>query len=114
MTQEQSLEQIFDRLDEGSTGKEKRSLAIEFVCSDMWKPYLNVIERRCPLRFPSEVHERNDNVQQQNDKSNHPVVQQKLFDFLHKENTLRPRLFSLKIGYIQPSQLVVDWLAISP
>jgi len=46
--EEQSLEQIFDRLDEGSTGEEKRSLAIEFVCSDMWKPFLNVIEHRCP------------------------------------------------------------------
>ena len=46
--EEKSLEQIFDRLDEGSTDEKKRSLSIEFVCSDMWKPYLNVIERCCP------------------------------------------------------------------
>jgi transposase len=46
--EEQSLEQIFDRLDDGNTGEEQRSHSIEFVCSDMWKPYLNVIERRCP------------------------------------------------------------------
>jgi transposase len=46
--EENSLEQILDRLDEGTSGEEKRSLAIEFACSDMWKPFLNVIARRCP------------------------------------------------------------------
>ena len=45
---EKSLGRIFDRLDEGTTEEDKRSDAIEFVCSDMWKQYLNVIERRCP------------------------------------------------------------------
>ena len=40
--QEKSLSQFFAWL-----GKE-RSAAIEFVCSDMWKPYLNVIARHAP------------------------------------------------------------------
>ena len=40
--QEKSLSQFFVWF-----GKE-RSAAIEFVCSDMWKPYLNVIARHAP------------------------------------------------------------------
>jgi transposase len=46
--EESSLETIFDRLDGGTEGDSKRTSLIEFVCSDMWRPYLNVIERRCP------------------------------------------------------------------
>ena len=45
--EEKSLERFFDKFDEGTTGKKKRSLGIRFVCSDMWKQYLNVIKRRC-------------------------------------------------------------------
>jgi transposase len=40
--QEQSLRQFFIWL-----GKE-RSALIDFICSDMWKPYLNVIEKYAP------------------------------------------------------------------
>jgi transposase len=46
--EEKSLERFFDNFDEGTDDENKRSLDIEFVCSDMWKPYLNVIDRRCP------------------------------------------------------------------
>jgi len=46
--EEQSLERYLTVLDEGTEGDAKRTLDIKFVCSDMWKPYLNVIERRCP------------------------------------------------------------------
>jgi len=46
--EEKSLEQFFDKFDEGTKDEDKRSLGIEFVCSDMWKQYLNVIGRRCP------------------------------------------------------------------
>jgi len=61
---EESLDRFFDAFDaeteeelkaetkkeaEGETKKEpKRSHGIKFVCSDMWKAYLNVIARRCP------------------------------------------------------------------
>jgi transposase len=45
--EEKSLERFFDKFDEGTVGKKKRSLGIKFVCSDMWKQYLNVIKRRC-------------------------------------------------------------------
>src|SRR5215469_250850 len=46
--EEKSLERFFDMCDEGTEGDAKRSLEIEFVCSDMWRQYLNVIEGRCP------------------------------------------------------------------
>jgi len=61
--EEKSLERFFDTFDAGTketekpestekTGgtekKIKRSHEIQFVCSDMWKAYLNVIARRCP------------------------------------------------------------------
>src|SRR5215469_6449890 len=45
--EEASLERFFKEFDEGTEGKQKRSLGIKFVCSDMWKPYLNVIGRVC-------------------------------------------------------------------
>ena len=45
--EEKSLERFFDTFDEGTEKKARRSLGIRFVCSDMWKPYLNVIARRC-------------------------------------------------------------------
>ena len=50
---EESLEKFFDKLDtEGLEGKEvkeeeKRSKKIEWACSDMWKPYMNVIAKIC-------------------------------------------------------------------
>ena len=37
----ESFEQFFDRIGKLSEG-------IQFVCSDMWKPYLRVIRERCP------------------------------------------------------------------
>jgi transposase len=40
--EENSLRQFFDWLGE------ERSALIEFVCSDMWKPYLNVIAKYAP------------------------------------------------------------------
>ena len=46
--EEKSLEQFFDKFDEGTEGDARRSLAIEFVYSDMWKQYLKVISKRCP------------------------------------------------------------------
>ena len=45
--EEKSLDQFFDEFDEGTKGENKRSLGIQFVCSDMWKQFLNVITRRC-------------------------------------------------------------------
>ena len=45
--EEASLERFFTEFDTGTTGEEKRSLGIKFVCSDMWRPYLNVIGRVC-------------------------------------------------------------------
>ena len=45
--EEKALDCFFDQFDEGTKGKKKRSLGIKFVCSDMWKQYLNVIRRRC-------------------------------------------------------------------
>jgi len=41
------MSRFFDTLDEGTEGEAKPSLEIRFVCGDMWKPYLNVIARRC-------------------------------------------------------------------
>ena len=45
--EEASLERFFTAFDAGTEGEQKRSLGIKFVCSDMWKPYLNVIGRVC-------------------------------------------------------------------
>lgn len=44
---EKSLENFFDQFDEGTTGNDMRSKKIQYVCSDMLKAYLNVIEKRC-------------------------------------------------------------------
>ena len=44
---EESLETFFEKFDEGTEGEEKRSLKVKWVCSDMWKPYLNVIGKVC-------------------------------------------------------------------
>jgi transposase len=44
---EESLEKFFTEFDEGTEGEEKRSLKVKWVCSDMWKAYLNVIEKVC-------------------------------------------------------------------
>jgi transposase len=45
---EKSLKKFFVMLNHGTKGQDKRSLKIKFVCSDMWKPYLNVIAKWCP------------------------------------------------------------------
>jgi transposase len=44
---EESLEKFFKEFDAGTDGEDKRSLKIKFVCSDMWKPFLNVISKVC-------------------------------------------------------------------
>ena len=44
---EKSLISFFAMLNCGRVGKNKRSNKIEFVCSDMWRPYLNVISKWC-------------------------------------------------------------------
>lgn len=44
---EKSLIKFFVMLNKGTVGKLKRSLKIKYVCSDMWKPYLNVIAKWC-------------------------------------------------------------------
>ena len=44
---EESLEKFFEKFDEGTEGEEKRSKKIKWVCSDMWKAYLNVIGKTC-------------------------------------------------------------------
>jgi len=44
---EAALENFFEKFDEGTEGGEKRSKKIKWVCSDMWKPYLNGIGRVC-------------------------------------------------------------------
>ena len=44
---EAALENFFEKFDEGTAGGEKRSKKIKWVCSDMWKPYLNGIGRVC-------------------------------------------------------------------
>ena len=44
---EKSLIRFFVMLNKGTVGLAKRSLKIKFVCSDMWKPYLNVIAKWC-------------------------------------------------------------------
>lgn len=44
---EKSLINFFVMLNRGTKGQAKRSLKIKFVCSDMWKPYLNVIAKWC-------------------------------------------------------------------
>ena len=46
--EEKSLNQFFDTLNKDSPEDEPRTDNIEFVCSDMWKPYLKVVEQRCP------------------------------------------------------------------
>jgi transposase len=45
--EEKSLDRFFDTLDEGTTKEDRRTAKIKFVCSDMWKQYLNVIKKRC-------------------------------------------------------------------
>ena len=45
---EKSLAKFFVMLNKGTVGLAKRSFQIKFVCSDMWKPYLNVIAKWCP------------------------------------------------------------------
>jgi transposase len=44
---EASLEKFFEKFDEETEGDEKRSKKVKWVCSDMWKAYLNVIGRVC-------------------------------------------------------------------
>jgi transposase len=43
-----SFRKFFTMLDQGERGENRRSRMIKYVCSDMWKPYMNVIRRRCP------------------------------------------------------------------
>jgi transposase len=49
--EESSLERFFTEFDAGTEGEQKRSLGIKFVCSDMWKQYLNVIGRVVTVYF---------------------------------------------------------------
>ena len=44
---EESLETFFTQFDEGTEGEEQRSKKVKWVCSDMWKAYLNVISKIC-------------------------------------------------------------------
>jgi transposase len=44
---EESLQQFFDKFDEGTKDEDQRSKNIKWVCSDMWKAYLNVIGKVC-------------------------------------------------------------------
>jgi len=46
--EEQSLHRFFDTLNKDSPPDALRTNDIKFVCSDMWKSYLNVIKERCP------------------------------------------------------------------
>ena len=46
--EEKSLHRFFDTLNKDSPEDEPRTDNIKFVCSDMWKAYLNVIKQRCP------------------------------------------------------------------
>jgi len=45
---ESSLRRFFEKFNEGTEGEKRRSLLIEFVCSDMLKAYLNEIAVNCP------------------------------------------------------------------
>jgi len=44
---EDSLTRFFDEFDKITEGEDKRSKKIKWVCSDMWKAYLNVLEKVC-------------------------------------------------------------------
>ena len=43
----EALERFFDKFNEGTEGDEQRSKKIKFVCSDMWKAYLQTIGKYC-------------------------------------------------------------------
>jgi len=59
---EESLEKFFTKFDDGTEGEEQRSKKVKWVCSDMWKAYLNVIGKVCTNalnildRFPIKGH----------------------------------------------------------
>jgi transposase len=44
---EESLKRFFTKFDDGTKDDEQRSKKIKWVCSDMWKAYLNVIGQYC-------------------------------------------------------------------
>ncbi|MDO5577319.1 MAG: ISL3 family transposase [Fibrobacter sp.] len=44
---ERTLAGFFSMFDRGTMGSSRRSMQIKWICSDMWKPYLNVIKTFC-------------------------------------------------------------------
>ena len=107
---EKSLVRFFVMLNKGLVGKAKRSFKIKFVCSDMWKPYLNVIASFCPNalnildRFHIKKHlnaavdqTRRDEVKKLKAKGKGDILKKSRFLFLHNQcNLLGTQLTKLK------------------
>jgi Transposase and inactivated derivatives len=107
---EKSLKKFFVMLNKGTVGKAKRSLLIKFVCSDMWKPYLNVIAAWCPNalnildRFHIKKHlnnavdqTRREEVKRLKEKGKGNVLKKSRFLFLYnRSNLVGEKLTKLK------------------
>jgi len=107
---EKSLKKFFVMLNKGTVGQGKRSLLIKFVCSDMWKAYLNVIAAWCPKalnildRFHIKKHlnnavdqTRREEVKRLKKKGKGDVLKKSRFLFLYnRSNLVGEKLAKLK------------------
>jgi transposase len=98
---EKSLAKFFVMLNQGTVGQMKRSFLIKFVCSDMWKPYLNVIAKGCPNalnildRFHIKKHlneavdqTRRDEVKKRKEQGKSDVLKKSRFLFLYNRDNM--------------------------
>jgi transposase len=112
---EAALETFFEKFDEGTEGENKRSKKIKWVCSDMWKPYLNVIGKVCTNalnildRFHVKGHltdavneTRKEDVRKLKEEGREPVLTKSKYIFLKNPENLtddQTEKLSLLMGY---------------
>lgn len=112
---EESFDKFFEKFDEGTEGDEKHSKKIKWVCSDMWKPFLNVIAKTCTNalnildRFHVKGHltdavneTRKEDVKKLKDEGREPVLTKSKYIFLkNPENLTDPQVDKLSelMGY---------------
>ena len=112
---EAALEAFFEKFDEGTNGEDKRSKKIKWVCSDMWKPYLNGIGKVCTNalnildRFHVKSHltdavneTRKEDVRKLKEEGREPVLTKSKYIFLKNPENLtddQTEKLSVLMGY---------------
>jgi len=112
---EAALETFFEKFDEGTNGEDKRSKKIKWVCSDMWKPYLNGIGKVCTNalnildRFHVKSHltdavneTRKEDVRKLKEEGREPVLTKSKYIFLKNPENLtddQTEKLSVLMGY---------------